>query len=51
MVSVMNEPHCHKKSPPVSQKLSHDYDMIKLQNQQFINNTLEDQLFADVLMF
>ena len=24
-------------------------DMIKLQNQQFINNTLQKQLFADVL--
>ena len=30
------------KSSPVSQKLSNKYDMIQLQNQQFINNALHE---------
>ena len=30
------------KSSPVSQKLSNEYDMIQLQNQQFINNALHE---------
>ena len=30
------------KSSTVSQKLSNEYDMIQLQNQQFINNALHE---------
>ena len=30
------------RSSPVSQKLSNEYDMIQLQNQQFINNALHE---------
>ena len=30
------------KSSPVSQKLSNEYDMIQLQNQQFVNNALHE---------
>ena len=29
VVSVVNEPHCYKKSSLISQKLSNDYDMIR----------------------
>ena len=44
MISVKNKPHCHKNSSPVWPKLPNNYDMISLQNQQFIHNTLQEQL-------
>ena len=37
----MNEPHFHKQIVTCL-KLSNEYDMIQLQNQQFINNALHE---------
>ena len=39
MVSVMNEPHFHKKIGNCFTNSQKDYDTKLLQNRQFINNT------------